>query len=155
MPFDYERWKAEQFHAMEQETASPVSFPASITFAGMIWIAIGALTLLSLVVVERAPSPGAILGGLLFLYGGIRATRGTSPGMLGSGIGSLLLGVTWVAVGPAIASLRNGSDAVVLLVCVGLGGALILAGFLALMGRSNYQKWREARTSAALRSRGT
>src|SRR5262245_44390778 len=103
MSFDYERWKKSQYSRMEQETTSGTAFPPSITWAGIIWAATGVLTLAAVMVLSwqtgTIRTPGAILGGLFFLYGGLRTTSGASPGTLRSGIASILLGFAWVGVG--------------------------------------------------------
>jgi hypothetical protein len=155
MSFEYERWKESQFSRMEQETTASTAFPPSITWAGIIWAAIGVFTLGAIMVLSwqtgTIRSPGSILAGLFFLYGGLRTTSGTTPGTLLSGIASILLGSTWVGAGVMSANLGLGSNAMLLLISGGMGGALILAGFLALTGRSSYQKWREAH---AARSHG-
>jgi hypothetical protein len=157
MSFDYERWKEEQFSRMRQEAASGVAFPASVTWAGVIWAATGVFTLVVVAVLSwrtgTLRSPGAALGGLLFLYGGVRAASGAAPGTLRSGIGSIVLGCLWVGAGLVITNLGLGPAGLQLLISGGMGGALILAGFLAVIGRSDYHKWREASAGGGSRAR--
>ena len=157
MSFDYERWKESQFSRMEQETAPGTAFPPSITWAGIIWAATGVFTLGTVLVLSAQTgnlrSPGSVLAGLFFLYGGLRTTSGATPGTLRSGIASILLGIVWVGAGVLMfTNLGLGSNGVGLLVTGGMGGALILAGFLAVAGRSSYQKWREAHAGGGSRS---
>jgi hypothetical protein len=159
MSFDYEGWKESQFRRMEQETASKIAFPPSITWAGIIWAATGVFSLLTVMVLSwqtgTIRSPGAVLGGLLFLYGGLRATSGTTPGTLRTGIASIVLGIIWVGAGVLLSTkLALGPNVMLLLISGGMGGALILAGFLAVTGRSSYQKWRDAHAGGGSRSHG-
>ena len=156
MSFDYERWKESQFSRMEQEITSTTAFPPSILWAGIIWVAIGVLTLLTVGVLSAQTgtirSPGSVLAGLFFLYGGFRTTSGATPGTLKSGIASILLGFVWVGSGVLSTNLGVGSNGVLLVVSGGMGGALILAGFLAVIGRSCYQRWRDAHAGGVPRS---
>jgi hypothetical protein len=158
MSFDYERWKQSQFNSMEEEIPSRMAFPPSITWAGMIWATIGVITLLSVLVLSSQTgtirSPGSILAGLLFLYGGIRATCGTTPGTLRSGIASIVLGFIWVGAGVLSLKWVPWSNGMFLFISGGMGGALILAGFLAVIGQSSYQKWRDACAGGGSRSHG-
>jgi hypothetical protein len=158
MSFDYERWKQSQYSATEQQTAATISFPTAVTWAGMIWITIGAFALLSVAILSlqtgTVRTPGAALGGLLFLYGGLRATSGTTPGTIRSGIGSILLGFISIAQGLMLPSLGRDADAKLQLVCWGFGGAFILAGFLAVTADGSYQKWRTAQARGGSRSSG-
>jgi hypothetical protein len=159
MSFDYERWKESQFSRMEQETTSGTAFPTSITWAGIIWAATGVFTLGTVVVLSLQTgtirSPGSVLAGLFFLYGGLRTTSGATPGTLRSGIASILLGFAWVGARVILSmNLGLGSNHMVMLISGGMGGALILAGLLALNGRCSYQKWREAHAGVVPRSDG-
>jgi hypothetical protein len=162
MSFDYERWKESQFSRMEQEITSRTAFPPSITWAGIIWIATGVFTLVTVGVLSLQTgtirTPGSVLAGLFFLYGGFRTTSGATPGTFRNGIASILLGVAWVWVGSGVVLFTNsglGSNGIMaLLISVGMGGALILAGFLAVCGRSSYQKWRDAHAGGGSRSHG-
>jgi hypothetical protein len=157
MSCDYEQWKASQLKSMEENTTPRVAFPPSITWAGMIWATIGVITLLMVVVLSlqigTIRSPGSVLAGFLFLYGGLRATSGTTPGTLRSGIASIVLGFIWVSAGVLFTKSGLGSISS-LLISGGSGGALILAGLLAVIGRSSYQKWREANAGRGSRSHG-
>jgi hypothetical protein len=158
MSFDYERWKQSQYSAMEQENSAAAPFPTAVTWAGMIWTAIGVLALLSVAILSMQTgtvrTPGSILGGLFFLYGGVRATSGTTPGTFRSGIGSILLGFVSIAQGYMLPSLGRDSDVVVQLVCWGFGGAFLFAGFLAATADASYQKWRNARATGSSRPPG-
>jgi hypothetical protein len=124
----------------------------------MIWVATGAFALLAVLVLSAQTgtirTPGSVLGGLLFLYGGLRATSGTTPGTLRSGIGSILLGLIWVIVGVFLSTNLAPRSNGPLLISGGMGGALILAGLLAVSGHSSYQKWRDARAGRTSRAQG-
>jgi hypothetical protein len=156
MSFDYERWKKAQFASMEEAIPSRVAFPPSITWAGMIWALTGVLTLGSVLVLSLQTgtirTPGSILAGLLFLYGGLRATSGTTPGTFRSGIASIVLGVIWVCAGVLSTTWGFGSNGALLIISGGMGGAFILAGVLAVSGQPSYQKWRAAHAGGGSRS---
>jgi hypothetical protein len=156
MSFDYERWKESQLSRVEQETTFKTAFPLSITVAGIIWVAIGVFTLGTVIVLSSQTgtirSPGAILGGLFFLYGGFRTTSGATPGTLRSGIASILLGFLWVGAGVIMSTYLSFRSTGMVLLSAGMGGALILAGCLAISGRSSYQRWRDAQEGGVSRS---
>ena len=159
MSFDYERWKESQLSRVGQDITFKTAFPLSITVAGIIWAAMGVFTLGTVIVLSSQTgtirSPGAILGGLFFLYGGFRTTSGATPGTLRSGIASILLGLLWVGTGVIMStSLNLPSNDTLLLFSGGMGGALILAGFLAVIGRSSYRSWRDAHAGGVARSHG-
>ena len=155
MSFDYERWKESQLSTLERDFAFKPAFPTSIMVAGLIWAAIGVFTLGTVAVLSSQTgairSPGAIMAGLFFLYGGVRTTSGASPGTLRGGIASMLLGFLWIGSGVIMSNLDHQSAGKLLLISGAAGGALLLAGFLAVIGRSSYQKWREAHASVVTR----
>jgi hypothetical protein len=149
MGFDYEGWKKLQLSEEETDTAPRAAFPLSVMWAGIIWAAVGGVILLTVLALSwqagTIRSPGSILASLLFLYGGLRAISGTTPGTLRSGIASIVLGLIWIGAGVFMTTLvlpSNGTQ--VILLSGGMGGALILAGSLAVIGGKNYQKWRHA-----------
>jgi hypothetical protein len=93
---------------------------------------------------------------LAYLLTGVNTARGTTAGVVGAAVGSLVFGVLFCglsamvmvtgAAGPGpggdpdakVAALLGGA-------AVGVAGAgLLLAGLLALAGRSAYAEWREA-----------
>jgi hypothetical protein len=158
MSFDYERWKEAQLNGMEQDTTSGSAFPNSIWWAGMIWSATGVFALLTVAILSLQTgtlrTPGSVLGGLLFLYGGVRATTGTTPDTLRTGIASIALGIAWIAAGVLMTNLGLGANGMQLLLSGVMGGALILAGFLALSGRSSYRAWRAAHAGGGSRFGG-
>jgi hypothetical protein len=156
MTFNYEQWKQAQFGAVEQQQqhSAVITFPASVAWAGIIWATIGVVTILAIVLSSPAGtvrSPGTVLGGVFFLYGGIRAASGTTPGTRGSGIGSILLGSLWLGVGVMLQSVP-GRNEIALLVNCAFGGAFVVAGILAVAGDANYQKWRAAQAARGSRS---
>jgi hypothetical protein len=121
-----------------QDITFKTAFPLSITVAGIIWAAIGVFTLGTVIVLSSQTgtirSPGAILAGLFFLYGGFRTTSGATPGTLRSGIASILLGFLWVGAGVIMSTnLGFQSAGMVLLISGGMGRALILAGVLSIV----------------------
>ena len=159
MSFDYERWKESQLSRVGQDITFKTAFPLSITVAGIIWAAIGVFALGTVIVLSSQTgtirSPGAILAGLFFLYGGFRTTSGATPGTLRSGIASILLGFLWVGAGVIMSTnLGLQPNGLLLLISGGMGGTLILAGFLAVIGRSSYQRWRDAHAGGVPLSHG-
>jgi hypothetical protein len=158
MSFDYERWKQSQFGAMEQENTAAIPFPTAVAWAGTIWATIGVLALLSVAILSlqtnTVRTPGSALGGLLFLYGGVRAMNGTTPGTFRSGVASILLGFVWVAAGFMMPTLGRDSDVVVKLVSWGFGAAVISAGVLAVGADSSYKRWRNAQARGSSRYAG-
>ena len=144
MSFDYKQWKEAQFKKEEGQTKVP--FPLTITMAGMIWATLGVLHFVAVILgVGKGIYPGSkiypsVMMGFVFLCGGLQVACGaTLDGtMRGEGIGSIILGFIGICV--ALFSAKP------LWVTAGIGVSLILAGFLAVIGETNYQKWREAYT---------
>ena len=131
-------------------------FPGVVLAAGITWIVLGGIILYQGVVGlalfaddtarfrgvaldppmqdrVRGFGAGLILFGGAFILAGILSVRGAASDTLGKGIGSILSGV-FVAViigGPSL-DIRGG----------GIGVGLVVAGILALVGRSEYLAWR-------------
>jgi hypothetical protein len=137
------------------------AYPTTVTTAGVIWIVIGGiillqLLLLPLVILAVAPEGppaemlvgGACMGllmglfGAAFVYVGVQSVKGTAKDTLGNGIGSIIFGL--LVIGNSAAQIRAGDmfQAVVALISA-IG--LIVAGVLALVGRSEYKAWRRAK----------
>jgi hypothetical protein len=157
--FDYQRWKELQYGQAQEVAASRVAFPVSVQWAGIIWVVTGVLCFVLVVLRYQMYGNfrgiGTPLAGLLFVYGGLRTTSGTTPGTVRSGIASIVLGLIWIAMGLWMADLVGAQNmsTPVLLLSGGAGGALVLAGFLALTGAADYQKWRAAHAARGGRSR--
>jgi hypothetical protein len=93
-----------------------------------------------------------VLFGAAFLFVGVQSIRGTASDTLGNGIGSIIFGVLNLScggsalVGLSGGMVRGGPAAIV----VGIGAAinvlgglaLLTAGVLALIGRSQYLAWK-------------
>jgi hypothetical protein len=134
-------------------------FPGVVLAAGIVWIVLGGIILYQGVaglvlfaddtariggvadqpLQERARGFGAslVLFGGAFILAGILSVLGAATDTLGKGIGSILTGV-FVAVmvgGPSL-DIRGG----------GIGVGLVVAGLLALVGRSEYLAWRKSQT---------
>jgi hypothetical protein len=141
---------------MGHDLTFKTAFPTSIMFAGIIWAAIGVLILGTVIELSSqigtVRSPGSIVAGLFFLYGGFRTTSGATPGTLRSGVASILLGLLWIGSGAIMMNLDLQSADKLLLISGAMGGALVLAGILAVIGRSSYQKWRDAHAGAIARN---
>lgn len=159
--------------------AGPVPFPGIVRAAGIIWICVGALELvnaaLTLVLAGVNQNPGGASGvccsggvGIAFLMCGMQTVTGKAKDTLGNGIGSIALGVLLLGAGVLIGfggaflganpgANQNGPPPE-LFIIIGaitavLGLTLILAGTLALVGRSRYREWREARSPRSRRPR--
>jgi hypothetical protein len=162
MPFDYERWKKSQFSQnspMEEEATFKAVFPRSIMWTGLIWCTIGGLHLgFVLMSYFRTwtfrDSGGPIIAGFFYLYAGLRAATGTTPGTVLSGIVSILFGLVWIGVVLLTAKTEGfrPNDVMMMLICCAMGLAILVAGFLAVTGGSSYQVWRNARMSERSRS---
>jgi hypothetical protein len=136
------------------------AYPLVVTIAGISWIVFGAViivnALLILVLVAAAPAGPAregIMAGVgclsvflglfaaAFIFVGVQSVRGTAPGTIGNGIGSIVF-----------ALINAGSLAVQIgrrdFLQAGLAGlfalGLLAAGILALVGSADYQTWRRA-----------
>jgi Zn-dependent protease len=150
MSFDDERWKQKRFEAPHPTEAPGSGVPAGVVWAGVIWTAIGAFQLLVIVGLYLrtgvVSSVGPLIGAVLFLKAGRGAMFGTTPGTVRSGIFSVLLGFVWVAVGVLSAQTFGSQANGWLLVLIGgvLGGALVLAGVMAVSAGPSYQRWRDA-----------
>ena len=159
---EYDEYDEEEEDEVEERRRGrPIAYPATVLIAGVGWIVFGSLLLLSgtvigIILTNRPmqvdnPTPGLFTGmcflffaalfGAGFIFVGVQSVRGTAPGTLGNGIGSLIFGVLNLAGG--IAQAKNGETVAALIsfVCVaGLWGA----GILALVGGADYRRWREA-----------
>jgi hypothetical protein len=155
-----------------------VPFPGVVKAAGVIWIGVGSLSLINMMATFAlaGQNPGAAnpasgccpgLIGLAFLVCGYQTVTGKATDTLGNGVGSMVLGLlqlgiaALVGLGGALLGQNGGAQApqalppVVFLVIAGfvgvLGATLVLAGVLALSGRSAYREWR--RENAPQRAR--
>jgi hypothetical protein len=145
----------------ERRRGRAVAYPATVLTAGVGWIVFGSLLLLSGtiigIILSNRPVPAdkpaegvfggvcffffAALFGAAFIFVGVQSVRGTAPGTLGNGIGSIVFGVLNLAGG--IAQAKNGEAVAALISFVCVAG-LLGAGILALVGGADYRRWREA-----------
>jgi hypothetical protein len=150
MSFNYERWKEEQYSAPAVGRRAAVALPAAAFWAGMIWAVVGLIHLLAVPVIAlKLGKPGSLAGlvflGLVHLYWGFRTMNGTAAGTVRNGIMSIAYGLLWVVV--AGVGAKQGTNPNAPLVALGLGafgGALLLAGSLAMIASASYQRWRRA-----------
>jgi hypothetical protein len=77
-----------------------------------------------------------------FVYAGFRSIRGTAWNTLGYGVISIICGVSISAYGVLLAGLLGFVLAGIFLV---VGGALLVAGILAIRVRNEYTTWRRPR----------
>jgi hypothetical protein len=130
--------------------ATPPAFPVTVRLAGIIWIGIGSLIIISSFIRivlqimngEKGVSAigiGPALIAAAFLYVGILTVTGKSPGILGNAIGAIVIALAQYGIavlfifGEAIAS------AVVLFF---VATTLLFSGVLAILGKSAYADWR-------------
>jgi hypothetical protein len=143
-----------------------VPFPTVVKIAGYIWIVFGCLILLSgllNLMMAGAAARGAggppptcagglgILFGIMFLHVGRQSVYGTARDTLGNGIGSIGIGLLNAGVGVPVllgGAAIGGKAALIGLIAGGIsvaaGAGLLIAGVLALVGRSDYKAWRRA-----------
>jgi hypothetical protein len=160
----------------ESDDRGSVPFPGIVKAAGIIWIGVGALSIINMMVTfamigangPRGNAAGANAGGanpatpccaglvgIAFLVCGHQTVTGKAKDTLGNGVGSMilgslqLLGAAAIGVGGVLAGQNGGQQgppAGMMLVIAGMVGVmgciLILAGILALAGRSAYREWR-------------
>jgi len=136
-------------------------FPVTVLIAGIAWIVFGSLIALSMLIMvvavivvggavdrEGALAAGVLMGGCLgvialgFIFVGIQTVRGTAPGTIGNGIGSIVYALFNLAGIGVLIEQRNYVWAVASAAFV-LG--LIVAGILALVGTPAYKEWRRVR----------
>jgi hypothetical protein len=143
----------------------PPQYPGSVRAAGIIWIILGGLILLSaglnlLVAFTDQPLVGGAyaagrgcgvlfmaLFGVVFLLVGIQNVNGTAKDTLGNAIGSIIFAALefGIAVVTIVGTAAIGNLPIGLIVAgiYGFGGmGLLLAGILALLGRRQYLAWR-------------
>lgn len=150
----------------DTDNTSAVPYPKMVQVAGVIWIVYGLVTLVNLLFLivsllgagEEKPGAGQeaqgaaialgiclgpfqALIGLVFIHVGLQSVRGRARDTLGNGIGSILFGLLNLA---GAARMGRGGDFVLAGFCLLFGALLIGAGVLALMGRWEYRRWREA-----------
>jgi len=150
---------------MSEDIRQAPPYPKTVVAAGVLWIIFGCLALLSLLVLlvaafvlvadvqGAAAAWGLLLSGAVWsavpigligaalIGAGSQSIRGTARDTLGSGIGSIILGLIYWGVAAIAVMVEWFIPAGV----AGLVGALLLtAGVLALAGRSGYKLWRKA-----------
>lgn len=146
------------------EPASPAEpkFPGVMMAAGIIWIIVGGLSLVGMLAVvisalvrgqdawaafQRLPYtpflPMAVFFDTMLLLYGVQTVRGTPANTLGYGVMSIVIGLMF---GSQSLVFQNGGVGG-WLALVGL--ALLVAGILALVGRSDYKTWCKAHAARA------
>ncbi|HEY2787698.1 MAG TPA: hypothetical protein VGJ05_22260 [Fimbriiglobus sp.] len=142
----------------ENRRGSP--YPVIVRIAAVLWIGFGALGLIGgMIQLGQAGAQrgnGQSTGGpccgfviaIAFIVVGYQTLTGKAKDTLGNGIGSILIGLLYLAIaGVLFAAVRVraqfGGEVNFIAVFVGLIGiSLILAGMLAIVGRENYKAWR-------------
>jgi hypothetical protein len=141
-------------------------FPPGVKAAGIIWIGYGILGLIAAVIIFVLAGAAAAQVGpggapifcvpicytffaLAFLFVGVQTVKGTAKSTLGNGIGSIIFGVLSL-LGAAGALIQGGGTPAVVQggISVLLGLALLTAGTLALMGKTQYEDWRASQGMA-------
>ena len=147
-------------------------FPTKVTVAGIAWIVFGGLIVVNILILlvvlaaargmDRAGASeafgiGVCLSAVLglfaagFIFVGVQSVRGTAPGTVGNGIGSLVFGL--LNFGPAVALLLRASSparfppSVSEYIQAGISSifalALMVFGILALVAAPEYKVWRQ------------
>jgi hypothetical protein len=158
-------------------TSERAAYPRSVQVAGLFWIGFGCLILLNaaaglVLTFAAGPNQGNAMGGVCsagcsglfavaFLVVGVQTIKGTARDTLGNGIGSIGIGVLNMGAGGimiAIAMSGAAQTAGFATIAGGisiLGGiGLVVAGILALIGRSSYREWREENYPSTVRAEG-
>jgi uncharacterized integral membrane protein len=151
---------AEEDYADEPDLREPVELPRKVMTAGIVWIIFGILILINfllqivLVSQERELGPGGtvgvgvclgIFGALLgggFIFVGVQNVRGTAPGVIGNGVGSIILAVLMI-LGSLVQAARGG-HLLVAVINIGLAMGLVVAGVLVLVSGAEYTAYRRA-----------
>jgi len=115
--------------------------------AGWVWVSYGALLGLVLLVMAAVPIPGGwvlllvlLFGSSIFAYVGSQTVRGKAKDTLGNGIGSIVFGLFGLQA--AISTLTADGDPYRAFGSLLAGLILLVAGVIALIGRSSYKRWR-------------
>jgi hypothetical protein len=162
--------------ADDDEEYNP-KFPGTVKAAGIIWIVLGALETLNgfagvaLQGVNQAGGPQTtpaggicpILIGVVFVVCGHQTLYGKAKDTLGNSVGSIVFGLllllsaaVFALLGAGVIDIKNQFSEIAYIIAVFLGSfgsLLILAGFLALSGRSAYREWRKANVTSTKRRR--
>lgn len=124
--------------------------PGSVKTAAVLWIVFGGLGVLGQLFSLmsggfRGTGIFALAISVAFVIAGIQTISGKARDVLGNGIGSIVLGGLGLLALLFVAfSFRGLAVGVILLVGMVNTGGLVLAGILALNGRSGYREWRAA-----------
>jgi hypothetical protein len=89
------------------------------------------------VVAKRDPVEATgvyLLVGAVFMYIGVRSVRGTAASTVGYGWCSIVLSFLWLGAGLVVQPIA--------IISIVVGGSLIAAGILALVGEDGYREWR-------------
>jgi len=140
-------------------------FPTKVTVAGIAWIVFSHLIVVSILIFLALAFPeglswscyGVCLSPVLglfaagFIFVGVHSVRGTAPGTVGSGIGSLAFGL--LNFGQAVVLLleasspagfrRSASEYIQAGIWSILALAMIVVGILALVAAPEYKIWRQ------------
>lgn len=155
----------------EPEAEERPRFPGIVMAAGVIWIAVGSLAfingILSVVMAGANAANGGgganagspccgIIIAIAFISCGYQTVTGKAKDTLGNSIGSMVMGLIYLAVGIGFALIGAGvfgnvnalpiapEAIIVVAILTGLmGTAHEAAGVFALIGRRAYREWRE------------
>ncbi len=152
----------------DRQPAGPLKRSWAATYAGTLWVGLGIVILLNAVinmaiaVLSQEASAigrsvcGTVLGcffGGVFIHVGRQTLSGLAKDTLGNGIGSIVFGLLYSALGSilllAVISLGIGSAESFILIAIGAinvicAVALLFAGILAISARADYKAWRKS-----------
>jgi hypothetical protein len=134
-------------------------FPLTVQIAGVLWIVFGVIKILDAVLMTAmmgdqannpnkaaAPPMGGLFGcgflvAVAFIVVGYQSFHGTAKDTLGNGAGSIILGL--LAGAASVFMNRAPGNDIELAVGMAFGLGLIFAGVLAIVGRTDYKRWRK------------
>lgn len=130
-----------------------VPLPSGIKIAGIIWISFGVLGLIA-AMFTFAASNGVgccgVLTSLVFAIVGLQTFHGEAKRLLGNAIGSIIFGLLYGAASIAIISLNQKIEVIAVGALIALFSlSLLVAGFLALVNRADYERWLRAQGLAS------
>ena len=140
----------------DDRPSANVPFPRGAKIAGIIWMSFGAigvlLGILSFIASNGVESGGCcgVIISLALAIIGEQAFNGKAMCLLSSGIGSIIFGLIFGVGSIAVIALNQQVEWIAVGASITIFSmALLVAGYLALTSRSDYERWRRAKGLAS------